>query len=209
MKLRIFFLWAVAAILPLSVSARSIRQMWLAMPDSVLPYFNANLRQECVDFVDMKVKADVKNLLNGNSRMDTLSTDYLHLTLNESATLEMKMLPSPSGDSLLCLVKTLAAPEKESEIRFYDSAWHPLPLAGKLPVVKTEDFLSRPDTMSTSRFADLKTMVEPFMVGASLSPGDDSVALTLALPLVSSDEKTALRAITVQRKFKWNGESFK
>ena len=52
------------------------------MPDSLLPYLNKNQRLELLELRDMKVKAEVKNLLNGNTVMDTLTTNYLSLTLS-------------------------------------------------------------------------------------------------------------------------------
>lgn len=203
------FLILFAGLLSLQVPAQSARKMWLAMPDSIIPYLNANLRQEFVDFADMKVKADVKNLLNGNCEMDTLTNDYVHLTLNLSTTLEMKLLPRENGDSILCLVRTFSAPSKESDIRFYDSSWHALASKDRLPDVKPEDFIFRPDTMSVERFDNLRAMIEPYLISAKLSPCDDSMVLSLAAPLVGSTERKAVESILVQKKLNWQNERFK
>ena len=63
----------------LFVSAQSIRGFWLNMPDNQMPHFNKNLRQEFLDFKDMKLKASVDNLFHGESHMDSLTSDYLLL----------------------------------------------------------------------------------------------------------------------------------
>ena len=196
-------------LLSLNASAQSLRRMWLTMPDSIMPYLNASSRQEFVDFANMKVKADVKNLLNGNNRMDTLTNDYLHVTLNRSATLEMKLLPQQKGDTILCFVKTFYGPSKESEVRFYDMFWHLLPSQGKLPTVTPADFISRPDTMSIERFDNLKAMIEPYLISAKLSQSDNSIVLSLAAPLVGSEDKKDINTIFMQKKLNWENGSFK
>ncbi len=203
------FLILFTVLLSLNVSAQSLRRMWLTMPDSIMPYLNASSRQEFVDFADMKVKADVKNLLNGNNKMDTLTNDYLHLTLNQSATLEMKLLPQQKGDTVLCFVKTFYGPSKESEIRFYNMSWRLLSSQGRLPAVTPEDFVFRPDTMSMEQFDNLKAMIEPYLISAKLSPSDDSIVLSLATPLVGSTERKTINAILMQKKLNWQNGRFK
>lgn len=84
----------------LFVSAQSIRGFWLNMPDNQMPHFNKNLRQEFLDFKDMKLKASVDNLFHGESHMDSLTSDYLLLQVDTSTTVEMKVLPYQS-DSIL------------------------------------------------------------------------------------------------------------
>ena len=71
---------------------------------------------EFAELQEMGVKAEVKNLLGETSVMDTLTADFAQLRTSKSATLQMKKLPSANGDSLLCVVKTFAGVEKESEL---------------------------------------------------------------------------------------------
>jgi hypothetical protein len=39
-----------------------VRNAWLSMPDTIIAYLNKNLRQEHMDYMDMKVTSQVKNL---------------------------------------------------------------------------------------------------------------------------------------------------
>lgn len=200
------------SLMTMTVSAKSLRQLWIDMPDSIVPYLNKNLRTEFVDFVDMKVKADVKNLFDQNSRMDTLTNDYLKVTLNESATLEMKLFSSSDGKDVLCLVKTFSAPEKESELVFFDSSWNQLNTSDLFSGVQLDklpgQLVQKPDTMSQERFEKLKILIEPEMTWNELNIGENSITFNLATPLMSNDDKKAVDAILVQRKFKWNGKTF-
>lgn len=202
----------VAFSLSMSVSAKSLRDLWLSMPDSLLPTFNKNLRLEFVELKDLGVKPEVKNLLGDNCLIDTLSNDYLQMATSQQAVLQMKMLPMEDSDSILCVVKTFSAPEKESDVRFYDQDWHEI--ARKNFVSDdaweglTRYFKSKPDTMSTEKYEEMFRMVEPVMVSANLSLDDETLTFSLSLPLVSKEEKEALNALIVQRKFKWNRKRF-
>lgn len=201
----------VALSLTLSVSAKSLRDLWVSMPDSLLPTFSKNLRLEFVELEDMGVKPEVSNLLGNNCLMDTLSNNYLQLTTSRQSVLQMRMLPMEMGDSVLCVVKTFSAPEKESDVRFYDQNWHEISYKSLIDAdVWRIDryFKQRPDTMSTEKYEEMFRMVEPVMVSANLSPDDETLTFSLSLPLVSKEEKEALNALIVQRKFKWGGKRF-
>lgn len=194
--------------------AKTMREILVAMPDSVVPYLNKNMRLELVELMDMHVTPEVKNSLAGVSKIDTLTADYLQLTLNKVTTLEMKLLArGENGDSLLCMIKTVAAPEKESEISFFSQQWEPLDLHGMFDGkdlgALTETLLAKPDTMSAERYQELKAMVEPRMVYATFSEIGNDVVFNLSLPLLVEEDKMAVKAILLQRKFKWNGITFK
>ena len=103
----------------LTVSAKSMREIWLSMPDSMVRYLNKSKRIEFLDYVDMKVKTDVKNLLQGSSVMDTITSNYLSAKLNEASAIQMKLLPVHGSDSLLCVVRTYSAPAAESTVNFF------------------------------------------------------------------------------------------
>ncbi len=199
-----------------ALPAKSMRALWQSMPDSIVPYLNANLRQEMIDFADMHVKAQVKNLLDGNTSLDTLTSNYADVSLSSCSRMQLRLLPSAQGDSLICMALTVSAPESESVVRFFTQAWQPLPMP-RLPQsllpegegFTIDAYLVRPDTMSQERFDELRALIEPAMVYATLSPSDDTLTLQLALPLVNKAQRKALEVIRMQRKLKWDGISFK
>ena len=125
----------------------------------------------------------------------------------------MKTLPMENGDSVLCVVKSFAGPEKESELYFFNQEWKVLDasrfLGGKRMEDLAETLVQKPDTMSESRFADLKAMIEPKMVSALLLQNENALVVRLASPLLSADDKKVVNVIKLQRKFNWNGKSFK
>lgn len=191
-----------------------MRDLWLSMPDSLCTYLNQNLRAELVDFVDMGVKAEVKNQMNSQSVMDTLTADFTCVRLSESLDIQLKLLPAET-DTLICMVRTFSAPARESFVSFYDMSWHPAPgdygLSG-VGAMNSSDtaaaalldaFVQRPDTMGESRFQELKKLIDPVMVCAALSPSSPVITFSLSFPMATADEREQLNAIVLQRKYKW------
>lgn len=86
-------------LLPLTVGAQTVRDLWLSMPPSFVPYLSTSLRTQCLDFYDMHTDAQTDNALKGKSRIDTLTSTFLAATLSKAHTLQMKLLPA-SGSGL-------------------------------------------------------------------------------------------------------------
>lgn len=195
------------------VGAKSMKDLLVSMPDSLVPYLDKNLRQEMPELQEMGVKAEVKNLLGENSVMDTLTADFLQIRMSKVATLQLKKLPVEHGDSILCLVKTFAGPEKESQLLLFDQNWKAMDASRLFSNVSLDSLadclISKPDTMTEERFLELKKMIEPKMVSVLLFEHENAVVVRLSLPLLSADDKKAVNAIKLQRKFNWNGKTFK
>lgn len=208
---KIFFVLLVFVV-AFAAQAKSLRELWVSMPDSLVPVLSQNMRVEFVELQDMKVKAEVTTLLGDTSVLDTLTNDFMQVRLNRVCTLQMKVLPQTDGDSIICMVRTLAAPEKESEVMFFDQQWRQLDLArcydGEDLQGVCESLLQRPDTMSMSRFEELKAMVEPRMMSALLMQHENAIVFRLALPLLSVEDKKLINVIKAQTKFNWNGRTF-
>jgi len=205
------FLLVMAVLLSVSVQSKTLRDLWLSMPDSLLPTLNKNLRLEFMDLVDMQVKPEVKNLLGEECLMDSVTSDFLEVTTSSSAQIQMGLLPQASGDSVLCVVKTYSAPEKESVVKFYNQQWQELPCKNffSSEVWQLGKFLKeKHDTLSEGKYRELISSIEPFMVLAKLSMNDNSMIFKVSLPLVSVEDKTNIEALLVQRKFKWDGKKF-
>ncbi len=197
----------------LHVDAQSpMRDLWIQMPDSVVAYLDVNCRTEMADFYDIKVKTGSKNLLEGKSAIDSLTSDYIHVTLNSSTTLQIKKLQTESS-FVICLIKTFTAPEPESEVSFFSSSWKPLKDTFGLPVTNDassliEQFTTRPDTISQERYEELASMLDPVMISAEMSVNEQVVTFSLSRPLIEKSEILNINAIFKQRKFKWNGQTF-
>lgn len=222
-------------LLPLTVGAQTVRDLWLSMPPSLAPYLNTSLRTQCLDFYDMHTDAQTDNALKGKSRIDTLTSTFLAATLSKAHTLQMKLLPasgsgsgsasgSASGlgssmvsgsgsssslsscDSVLCVVRSWDGPKRDSEVQLFDRQWKPL----QAPLTFSADsFVCRPDTMSEERFSRLVALLDPIMFSVSLSPVENVLLVKLSPIVPNPEDEKAIEQILVQRKLKWDGKTFK
>lgn len=191
---------------------KTMRDIWIAMPDSIVAYLDKGKRTEMVDLYATQMKAEVKNRLGGMSVMDKLTDDYVCVTLNSCSILQLKKF-STNDSFIICVVKSFKAPEPECEISFFDSQWQLKTDKFGLPVTNDEsvlkrDFINKPDTMSQEEFEELLSIFDPLMLSAELSETEPIVTLMLSKPLLRSEEIDNAIAIIKQRKFKWSGYIF-
>ena len=210
-----FLILLVSCVLTSFVQAQvSMRDVWLSMPDSILPYLNRSLRMEHLDFVNMHVKSEVKNLLHENGVLDTLTNDFASYYLPQSSSLELKLLTTADSSQVICMVKTVMAPEAESEVKFFNTSWQPLADDYGLPLHLSEgeilkQFTHQPADMTNDRFDELCKMIDPVMLSASLSASSPVITLCLSTPVLTKQELDEVSVIAKQISFKWDGIRFK
>lgn len=190
-----------------SLNAQNVRRMWVSMPDSLCRYLNQNLRLELVELKEMGVKAEVKNLLGGESVLDTLTEDFLSVTASKGLTLQLRRLPAEQ-DSVYCLLSTWSGPAKYSIADIYSKDWQRVSTQ-RFDDLQTKDLTVRPDTMSTARYEELLRVPDPKMVWATLSPADNSLEVSLSVDLATKEERQALEVIVSKRNLKWDKKRFK
>ncbi len=110
---------------PLILPAQTrMRDVFANMPDSIIPYLTKNNRLDCIDFIEGNVKMEVENMFEAKSLMEELTADYLKMRLNETTTLQMKMLTAQGCDTLICMIKTMKLPEENSYMQLFDLKWN-------------------------------------------------------------------------------------
>lgn len=192
------------AAMPITMMAQQVCKMWVNMPTSVAGALEKSGRQELLDLKQMKKAATIAGPLGERCSIDTLTADFLSVRMNEVYTLQMKMLPTSSGDSLLCLVQTYAGPQPESRIAFYSPDWKAL----SMPQMHLDVDLQRPDTMSEGDFNKLQALFDPKLISFSLSPSTAELVVALSPAVISEEEKANIKLLKLQNKLNWNGKTF-
>ena len=175
--------WMLIGVPPAMTAQVRMRDVVRTMPDSLFPYLTANNRLDCIDFKDAGMKAEVRNSLDGNTVMQTLTDDFASLRLNEALTAEMRLLDH-QGRQTLCLVTTFGTDLRESVISFYTPDWQPLDAA---------DFITLPDGMFVVEWGGQ----EPELI---LTP-----VMELERPAMEDQQEIIKPSINL----KWTGGSFK
>lgn len=193
-------------LVPASAGAKGMTALLLTMPDSIVPYLNADIRSSMLR-QHSEGGSNVQSLLHEDVAIDTIGDDYLKLKLSESSSLEAMRLTTNNGDQLLCVVRTCYGPAAESAVEFYDTTWHRLPPM-LLPQVSASDLVARPDTMSSASFEHALSQIAPLLVSVEAEPESHSLVYSLSLPLPSKEARGKLQAILKPRKYAWDGSRF-
>lgn len=196
---KIFLILLVSfSLLPLN--AQNMRQIWLEMPDSIVPYLNRSLRTELADYVTMGMKSEVMNALRDTTRIEKLTDDYILVQLSNATKLEIKSLDA----STIAMIQTWCGPLAESKLSLFSNNWEVKPLN-----IDISPMFVKPDTMSQQRYSELLDMANVTMNEMQLSVKDNSLTIKYSVPLLSSTDKKEMQAILRQRKLNWNGTTFK
>ena len=196
---KIFLILLVSfSLLPLN--AQNMRQIWLEMPDSIVPYLNRSLRTELADYVTMGMKSEAMNALRDTTRIEKLTDDYILVQLSNATKLEIKSLDA----STIAMVQTWCGPLAESKLSLFSNNWEVKPLN-----VDVSPMFVKPDTMSQQRYSELLDMANVTMNEMQLSVKDNSLTIKYSVPLLSSTDKKEMQTILRQRKLNWNGITFK
>ncbi len=184
----------------LCVSAQSLREVWIEMPDSILPYLSKSQRTELADYVEMKAEPAVLSTFGDSVRIERMTNNYLLLKANEATRLEIKLL----DNNTLALVQTWMAPVAESKLSLFNLQWQP-----KEAVVEYNENIVKPDTMTDEEFNDLKSLMYPRLKEYRLSPENNSLSVSWNYPLLSKKELKRMVDLLKPQVLNWTGRDFR
>lgn len=184
----------------LGVSAQSLREVWIEMPDSILPYLSKSQRTELADYVEMKAEPAVLSTFGDSVRIERMTNNYLLLKANEATRLEIKLL----DNNTLALVQTWMAPAAESKLSLFNLQWQP-----KEAVVVYKANIVKPDSMSDEDFADLKTLMSPRLKEYRLSADNNSLSVSWNYPLLSKKDVKRVTELLKPQVLNWTGKDFR
>ena len=184
----------------LCVSAQSLREVWIEMPDSILPYLSKSQRTELADYVEMKAEPVVLNVFGDSVRIERMTNNYLLVKASEVTSLEIKLL----DNNTLALVQTWKAPAAESKLSLFDLQWQP-----KEAVVEYNENIVKPDTMTDEEFNDLKSLMYPRLKEYRLSPENNSLSVSWNYPLLSKKELKRMVDLLKPQVLNWRGRDFR
>ena len=184
----------------LGVSAQNLREVWIEMPDSILPYLSKSQRTELADYVEMKAEPAVLSTFGDSVRIERMTNNYLLLKANEATRLEIKLL----DNNTLALVQTWMAPAAESKLSLFNLQWQP-----KEAVVDYKANIVKPDSMSDEDFSDLKTLMSPRLKEYRLSADNNSLSVSWNYPLLSKKDVKRVTELLKPQVLNWTGKDFR
>lgn len=198
-----------------------MRDVFAAMPDSILPMVTKNNRLDCIDFIENNMEARVRNKVDEYVVLEALTDDYARFRTSAVAVMELKLLPTSDTTSVLCVVTTAESGEEgterrvlDSNIRFYDTAWLPLspnvPAASVLQQRDGDAFfaIAAPDSLQAEAESARRSLASFHSVRMTLVPDDYTLTLTLQTGYLSVEERLAIKDCLRPVILRWNGQSF-
>jgi len=180
------FLIMISLLLTCASTAQvKMRDVFKALPDTIVPYLTENNRLDCIDFKEADMKAEVRNELDGRTELQQLTADYASLRLNEAVSIQMRLLPTTTSEVIICMVTTYGTENKESTIAFYTTKWE---------LLDRSLFIGWPQDQIYTITMDSQ---EPVL---TLTP-----TTFLEHPAIEGQQNTQILPINL----KWNGREFK
>ena len=166
----------------LSVGAQEMRTVFISMPDSIAPLLTKVNKEDCVDFLDSKMKAEVTNRFGGKSEMKELTKDYVLIQTTPSSSMEMKLLPVNDSIKVVCMVKTVYASACDSQIHFYTSDWSKKIDGKEFLQIPSVDTFFLPNDSTAEEIVLIKKKAVMHLMKASLSKDTHSLAFVYTTP---------------------------
>ena len=93
-KLAVAIFFSVAGSISMtSLQAQEAKTVFVNMPDSLSTLLTKVNREDCIDFLESKMRAQVENRFGKKSEMTDLSKDYIRMQMSPQTTWQMKLQP--------------------------------------------------------------------------------------------------------------------
>ncbi len=140
-RTRTILLLSFLSLMCTTTQAQSLKELFLKMPQELCPLLSEYNRLEIVDNQKNGKPMETRNQLRTVSQMEQLTDDYAHLILSKQSEKQMKLLPLSNGTPIIMVISTVTADSiADSSIKFYDTAWKPLPTLTYFSLPPTDNF---------------------------------------------------------------------
>ncbi|MBP5381071.1 MAG: DUF3256 family protein [Bacteroidaceae bacterium] len=191
-----------------TLHAQTISDVFTTMPDSIMPLLTANNRRDMADFLRNNMQAKVRNRLNDYVELTMMTKDYLRLELSAVSTMEMKLLQTKDTVAVVCLLRTVAAPCKDSQVEFYDTKWQRLQNI-RFPRPTVQDFFCEiPDSVARDVAFAVRVLEDLCMIEIVPNPEDAVFELRLCPDELEQELKDIARPLLRNLRYRWNGRDF-
>lgn len=192
-----------------AVHAIDVRDMFVAMPDSVLPLLSGINRLDMLDFYDSGMKAAVRNRLDGESELTYISPKSMKIRYTGSSEVVIRLFYYKDSVPVICLARTYESNGLyDSRIDFYDSKWQELDTSRILQIPEFDAFIR--DGLGKDSVAYIRNASEIRSIKACLP--DDSDRIEFEYTGLAFAGEDSLQCASCLRKepivYDWNGKRF-
>ena len=204
---------------PAVVAQTPMRDIFAAMPDSVLPLVSKNNRLDCIDFIENNMEAKVRNRMDEYVTLEALTPDYLRFRTSARALIEMRSLTWQPNDTtstqIVALVRTVEGGLGELAVRsstltFITPDWHSLSLSFEPPTLNAYFTGTLLDSTLVEPTRQAQRSLEYFHpVELRLSADDTTLTCILQTGDLSREERKVATQRVKPVTMKWNGRAYR
>ncbi|MCD7815295.1 MAG: DUF3256 family protein [Bacteroides sp.] len=195
----------ISLFISISLQAQNMKELFVAMPDTLVPLLTKVNREDFGDFLASKMKAEVRNRFGKTSEMTELTDDYLYLKMTSASSMEMKLLPLNDSLKVVCVIQTYQAPVADSKVRFYDTGWNLLETSRFIDLPVDSLFFRTPVTKAQAdSLQNLRTHTDISLQEARLSAGEQTLLFRYTTPdYLDKATSTSLQTYLVQKPLRY------
>lgn len=174
---RYFVLLFFVSLSIVCVMAQKASDVFVSMPQSILPTLSQVNKADMVDFLANNMKAVVKNSFDQNVEMIQMTDSYVSVNTSSVGNMQMKLLPLNDTTKVVCVVKTVCPQACASNIRFYTTDWKQLPVDDFFTMPEITDFVIRDDSVFVADSLAHSSLQDIDLYKFELSPDKDELTI--------------------------------
>lgn len=181
--------------------------LFTSAPQSVFPLLDRTTRLDMVDYYRNGMTNPSANQLDGRSSITEMTPESITVKMTDSSAMQLVDLKGTKGD-IIAVINTVATPGLDSNIKFFDANWNPIP---------TESYFTKPGwkewlTDSGRKNEADVTMQVPFMLASyRIDPATSTLTLTNNLSRFLDKEiyDDISSYLNPTLTYTWTGKEFK
>ena len=192
------------------VSAKSadIKNLFVEMPDSIMPLLVKNNRLDMLDYMDIGMSAKVKNKLGGESEMTLLKDDMISISMTDVTEYDIKLFYGKDSLVTIAVIETVKGGYSDSNISFYNTKWEKLNTTNLIKMPVLEDFINKKSLRNEENKKLLDELIyRMFVVDVAPDTNTLSVAFSSAEYIIDEDVRNSIFA-RYSIIYRWNGKKF-
>lgn len=195
----------------LIAQANSVEKVFVSMPDSLIPQLEEPWRKDLIGLYKSGKEARLENLMEGKSKLEKLTDDFIAVQVTERSRIEIKLLPLINNTHVVCLVQTVFGPTADSRISFYTTEWEPITSDGMFTPPSMEWFYKEGIDPEDPEFLDIAARLDMKLLKYSLTADSNTLTVEFTTPqyLNKKEQKEAAKFLKeTPRVYNWKGAYF-
>lgn len=197
------------ALMPLTVTARTITDFFASEPGNIFPLLTRTNRLDMVDYYNSGKMVAIPNNLTGESNLLELDSAYLKVQTSKSRIVEMRMRMA-GKDTVITVIETVMTPVPDSRLSQWNVHWQRYTSDRLFAMPTIDDFIVR--KMPRELRADLQdAMIFPLIRLTFTGEKHDTIEATHGLEqfLAPSEYKRFADYLKPTLNYRFNGLKIK